>query len=436
MVEYVLGVFSPTPLVVTLGMGFYGTGRDRKHALGICIYAIAGYFVLLCLVTSGLIEDVGMISSSGANLATHLTFVILCPLVMIATLYMARVTRHSTDEAMTRYHLAAARAKDNEAQILEANRELDQALKLGAGQSGAYTGALAGRFKLGPVIGQGGMGVVYAAVDPDSGERAAVKVLKVSSDEDPTDYQRFLREGRIASSLNLDNVVRVYDCGRIERFDIPYIAMEHLRGVELARMLRRRSRIPTEEVAELAIHVARGLDGAHSAGIVHRDLKPRNIFLCDATNRWKILDFGVCKRANSKGTLTGINQLIGTPSYMSPEQARGEHVDHRSDIFALGALIYRSTTGRPPFNGHDIASVVFEVAFRHPERPTQIIKTLHSDVDRVLAIALAKNRDDRFESAGELANAFVEAIHGRLSARYREWGKNLLTTSDEPFKLR
>ncbi|MBD90466.1 MAG: hypothetical protein CL940_09020 [Deltaproteobacteria bacterium] len=436
VVEYFLGVFSPTPLVVILGMSFYGTGRDRKHALGICLYAIIGYFLLLCLTATGAIEDVGMISAASSNVATRVTFVILCPLVMLATVYMARVTRSSTDDAMTRYHLAAARAKDNEAQLLEANRELEQALKLGAGQSGAFTGKRAGRFKLGPVIGQGGMGVVYAALDPATGDRAAVKVLKINSDEDPTDYQRFLREGRIASSLNLENVVRVYDCGQIERFEVPYIAMEHLRGIELARMLRRRSRLPSHEVVELAVHLSRGLDGAHSVGIVHRDLKPRNIFLCDATKQWKILDFGVCKRTSSKGTLTGINQLIGTPSYMSPEQARGEHVDHRSDIFALGSLLYRTTTGRPPFNGKDIASVVFEVAFRHPERPSGIIKSLHSDVDRVLSIALAKDRDERFDSAGELARAFMSAVEGDLDARLRARGDELLTQAAQPFQLR
>lgn len=429
VIEYFLGVFSPAPLVVTLGLSFYGTGRDKKHAICISAYTITGYFVLLVLTTFGVIDDVGQISAVDADVATRMTFLILCPLVLIATVAMARVMRRSADESMTRYHLAAALAEEHEAQLLEANRELEHALKLGAGQSGSFTGGYAGRFKLGSVIGRGGMGVVYAAVDPRTGEQAAVKVLKITQDEDPTDYLRFLREGRIAGSLDLDHVVRIYDCGRLQDFNIPYIAMERLRGVELASLLRKRSRMPVNEVAELARHLGRGLDGAHGVGIVHRDLKPRNIFLCDDTERWKILDFGVCKKSNSQGTLTGLNQIIGTPSYMSPEQAQGRHVDHRSDVFALGCVLYRAVTGRPPFNGHDIASVVYEIVYRHPERPSHIVSELTGDIDRVLVIALSKDRAGRFNSAGELAAAFVAAIEGKLSQSRRSQGDKMLAAS-------
>jgi serine/threonine-protein kinase len=173
--------------------------------------------------------------------------------------------------------------------------------------------------------------------------------------------------------------------------------------------------MPVAEAANMIADLARGLEAAHAAGVIHRDLKPQNVFLHRAGGEvvWKILDFGVSRLAG-EGTLTR-DQLVGTPTYMPPEQAEGKPVDHRADLYSLGVVAYRAITGRPAYSGQDAAAILFRVASSLPPAPTTLVPGLAPAADRVLAVAMAKPPDGRFQSAAELREAFLELAAGRTS---------------------
>ena len=432
---YFLGVFSPVPVVITLGITYVGLGLDRRYALVIPLVAVGGYVVLAGLVISGAIEDRGVIRATDLTLMPKLFGTIMVPAVLLMALGLARLSRRTLEAAARRSHEALLLANQREAQLAEANQNLEQALRAGAGGDGRWTGRLAGKWKLAEIIGRGAMGEIYAASHTESGRIAAVKLLRETAAADDMLVERFIREGEIAGSLDVPNIVRVYEMGRIDR-SVPYMVMELLRGEDLAGILRRRRSLDAGELADLVGQVARGLDAAHAAGIIHRDLKPQNLFYAVAAERgtWKILDFGVSTLASSTGTLTQA-AIVGTPGYMAPEQARSQQVDLRCDVFSLGAVIYRALTGRPPFGGTDTPQILFEVVYQMPHRPSDLMPSLASDVDAVLAIALAKRPEDRFGSATELAIALASAVSGRrdLALRARAdallanhpWGRSL-----------
>jgi serine/threonine protein kinase len=241
----------------------------------------------------------------------------------------------------------------------------------------------------------------------------------------PAYVHRFLREMRIAQSLDAPNVVKVLEVGD-ESAPMPYLAMERLTGEDLACILRREERLSEERVIDLVEQVGRGLTAAAEAGIVHRDLKPQNIFASDGpTTVWKILDFGVSKLADAKGGGITRGEAIGTPRYMAPEQAKGEDVDGRADLYSLGVIAYRALTGHPPFKGDDLP-VLMEVLTRMPARPTSLA-SLHAHVDAFFAIALAKKPDDRFQTAAELVTALKAALVGRMDRKLREHAAALVT---------
>jgi serine/threonine-protein kinase len=187
------------------------------------------------------------------------------------------------------------------------------------------------------------------------------------------------------------------------------------------------------------MEVAAGLTAAHEAGVVHRDLKPQNIFCAEqgAEKRpaWKILDFGVSKLRDANATITHA-AVVGTPGYMSPEQAEGRDTDHRADLFALGAVAYRALTGRPPFGGGDLPRVLFEIAYKSPVCPSELLPALPTDVDLVLAIALAKRAEDRFSSAIELARALRDASRGALDPALRARAAGLVEATPWGASLR
>jgi serine/threonine-protein kinase len=427
--DYFLGVFSPVTLVVTLGITFFGMGMDRRHALIVPLYAIAGYVVLAALTAADVIPDNGVINARASDLVGELFFIGMAPLVLLLTLWMARVSRRTMAEAMSRAALATRLAGQREAQLVEMQQNLEQLLRAGAGVSGRFTGSAAGRYELAEVIGQGAMGEVYAGRDPTSGERAAIKLLRPEVLIKERMLERFLREGQAAGSVRSPNVVEVFDVGTLDGGDIPYIAMELLHGDDLAAILRSRRVLPADEVVEMLDHVARGLTAAHEAGIVHRDLKPQNLFLHRddrGSGIWKVLDFGVSKLATSGGTLTQ-RAVVGTPGYMAPEQARGsDDVDARADLFALGAVAYRAITGRPAFGGMDLPQTLFSIVYSQPPRPSALVDRLPRDVDRVLAIALAKEPTARFQTASKLASNLARAFDGRLDGATRRAGDALI----------
>jgi serine/threonine protein kinase len=181
-------------------------------------------------------------------------------------------------------------------------------------------------------------------------------------------------------------------------------------------MLRNKSALPADDVCELVRQVGTGITAAAAAGIVHRDLKPQNVFL--HRNQWKVLDFGVARAIDSGDTLTA-GHVVGTPSYMAPEQASGATVDHCTDLYALAAIAYRALTGHPPFAAGEIAETLYKVVHTKPRRPSELIPTLPPDVDLVLAIGLAKRPTDRFTSAIEFSDSLYHAFADTLPESIR-----------------
>jgi serine/threonine-protein kinase len=249
-----------------------------------------------------------------------------------------------------------------------------------------------------------------------------VKLLRRELLADPTHVARFVREAHASMALASPHVVRVLACS-VEPDAVPFIAMERLRGQTLAEILRRDGRLPPASVLELCTQIGDAIDAASVAGIVHRDLKPQNLLLDDDAG-WKILDFGVATLAEDTGTLTA-GGIVGTPSYMAPEQARGNRVDGRADAYAVAAVAYRCLTGRHPFTGPDTPALLYAVVHRMPARPSELAP-VDPDVDRWAAIALAKSPDDRFANGHELADALGQAIAGALDGKLRRRAEALV----------
>ncbi|MBA4188631.1 MAG: hypothetical protein C0467_11585 [Planctomycetaceae bacterium] len=227
-----------------------------------------------------------------------------------------------------------------------------------------------GPYRLLREVAAGGMGVVYEAEDTQLQRRVALKVMKPTIAADPSAKHRFLREARAAARLKDDHIVTIHDVGEAD--ERPYLVMEFLDGPTLGTRLGRGRRIPAAEALPIAIQVARGLAAAHRQGVIHRDIKPDNIWIGDGSLRVKILDFGLARSKTADPGLTHANTLIGTPAYMSPEQARtgtGAVVDARCDLFSLGCVLYRALTGRVPFAGDDTLSTLMALATHQPPSP-------------------------------------------------------------------
>jgi serine/threonine-protein kinase len=239
--------------------------------------------------------------------------------------------------------------------------------------------------------------------------------------------ERFFREAEIAGKLSCPNVVRLVESGG-SRATVPYLAMERLHGEDLAEYLRAHKRMPMRRVLTMLRQVGVGLDAARAAGVVHRDLKPRNLFLAKVGGEevWKILDFGVSKLMTHEGTLTQ-GAIVGTPATMAPEQASGKHVDHRADLFSLGVIAYRAITGRPPFAGDSSVEILYKVVHTMPPRPSELA-VVGEEVELVLALALAKNPNERFDSAADLAQAFDAASRGRLDGQLAARARRLIAS--------
>jgi eukaryotic-like serine/threonine-protein kinase len=326
---------------------------------------------------------------------------------------IARATRRTTLSAIEEHDRAVRGLAQRDALLKEARQDLERALAVGG--VGRFTDEILGSFKLGSVLGRGGMGEVYEATHVTTREPGAVKVLHTHALADPEAVRRFLREAKLAASLSVPNVVRVLEIGGLESH-IPYIAMERLTGEDLADVLRAERRLSVSKVVTLLRQVGAGLEAAKAAGIVHRDLKPRNLFLADQPEGkpvWKILDFGVSKLTGDTGQTLTREMVIGTPSYMAPEQASGRKVTHRSDLYSLAVIAYRALTGRPAFTGDAVPEILYKVVHELPSRPSQVAR-LPGDVDLALSIALAKDPLVRFDSAAELADALEAAARGEV----------------------
>jgi len=272
------------------------------------------------------------------------------------------------------------------------------------------------RYRLDRQIGSGSMGVVYAAHDLSRDRPVALKMIDRSHTADATMVARFQREGRIVSDLRHPNIVEVFDVGEIDGDWV--MTMELLDGTNLADAIEATTAYTPESAIPILRGVLDALEIAHARQIVHRDIKPQNIFLArngGGAATVKVLDFGVAKVVglNSEDQLTRSGTILGTPEFMAPEQATGKGADHRSDLYAVACVAYAMLCGRPPFVDNWPMRIVMKQAFEPPVPPSRLRPELARapEIDRVMARALEKNPEDRYQSAGEL-RAAIEALAG------------------------
>ncbi|GAA4521925.1 MULTISPECIES: Stk1 family PASTA domain-containing Ser/Thr kinase [Nonomuraea] len=273
---------------------------------------------------------------------------------------------------------------------------------------------LGGRYELDGVVGRGGMAEVYRARDIRLDRIVAIKTLRSDLARDHTFQARFRREAQSAASLNHPAVVAVYDTGEdvTDGAPVPYIVMEYVDGRTLRDLLRADRRLIPERATELVDGILRALDYSHRGGIVHRDIKPANVMITTAGDV-KVMDFGIARAmADSAATMTQTAQVIGTAQYLSPEQARGERVDARSDIYSTGCVLYELLTGQPPFTGDSPVAIAYQHVREEPIPPSQIDPEIPQWADAIVLKAMAKDPAHRYQSAAEMRADIQRAMSG------------------------
>lgn len=270
-------------------------------------------------------------------------------------------------------------------------------------------GNTVGRYEIRELLGTGAMAEVYKAYDPQIGRIGAIKILKDSL-SDETDYlNRFLKEASAAGTLNHPNIVTVYDVGKIN--ELPYILMELVGGETLADVLDRKDDLSYSAIIEIAMQIASALDCAHNANIIHRDIKPENILYDAEKNNIKIADFGIAKQEDSDiAERTQVGTIMGTPRYMSPEQARGEVVDGRSDLFSLGVILYELLTGRKAFDGQSMATLTLQILQDDPPPLRECAPGVPSGLQSIINGLLNKKAAKRFKNGRELYEALGKEL--------------------------
>ncbi|MFF4122242.1 Stk1 family PASTA domain-containing Ser/Thr kinase [Microbispora rosea] len=273
---------------------------------------------------------------------------------------------------------------------------------------------LGGRYELDGVVGRGGMAEVYRARDIRLDRIVAIKTLRSDLARDHTFQARFRREAQSAASLNHPSIIAVYDTGEdmMDGTPVPYIVMEFVDGRTLRDLLRADRRLLPERAMELVDGILRALDYSHRGGIVHRDIKPANIMLT-VNGEVKVMDFGIARAmADSAATMTQTAQVIGTAQYLSPEQARGERVDARSDIYSTGCVLYELLTGQPPFTGDSPVAIAYQHVREDPIPPSRIDPEIPQWADAIVLKAMAKDPVHRYQSAAEMRGDLQRALSG------------------------
>ena len=278
---------------------------------------------------------------------------------------------------------------------------------------------LAGRYEIRDLIGRGGMAEVHLGYDKRLSRIIAIKLLRSDIAGDPTFQARFRREAQSAAALNHPTIVAVYDSGEEEittpngsTRSVPYIVMEYVEGHTVRELLGDGEAVPIPEAVEITTGVLDALEYSHRAGIVHRDIKPGNIMLT-STGAVKVMDFGIARAIeDSAATVTQTHAVVGTAQYLSPEQARGEIVDARSDLYSTGCLLYELLTGQPPFTGDSAVAIAYQHVREIPKPPSSLAADVPESLDRVVLKALAKTRDDRYQDAAHMRTELLAAERG------------------------
>ena len=271
------------------------------------------------------------------------------------------------------------------------------------------------RYEIGGVLGRGGMAEVHRGRDLRLGREVAVKVLRQDLARDPSSQVRFRREAQAAASLNHPAIVAVYDTGedRTTTGATPYIVMEYVEGETLRDVLRREGRLSPERAMSLTADICAALDFSHRNGIVHRDVKPGNVMITPQ-GTVKVMDFGIARAvSDSAATMTSTAAVIGTAQYLSPEQARGEGVDARSDVYSAGCLLYELATGTPPFTGDSPVAVAYQHVREDPRTPSSINPAIPPELDAILLKAMSKNPANRYQSAADMRADLLRAGAGQ-----------------------
>jgi tRNA A-37 threonylcarbamoyl transferase component Bud32 len=277
-----------------------------------------------------------------------------------------------------------------------------------------------GAFRVLRLIGQGAMGVVFGAEDTRLGRVVALKVMQPHLASDAKARERFLREARAMAALKNDHVVTVYEVGGAS--DLPFLAMEFLEGEALDSFQKKVGRLPLAQVVRIGKETAHGLAAAHARGLVHRDVKPSNLWLEAPTGRVKILDFGLARLHSEARQVSQVGLIVGTPAFMAPEQARGETVDHRADLFSLGCVLYWLCTGQLPFKGTDVLSTLTALATEHPVPPQAISVDVAPALSDLIMELLHKDPARRPASGQAVVDALAAIDRGlRTAPREQDW---------------
>ena len=293
---------------------------------------------------------------------------------------------------------------------------------------------IAGRYELGPLLGRGGMSDVHLATDGKLGRRVAIKLLKSSLASDPVFRTRFRQEAHAAARMAHPTIVRVFDAGEEIVRDgagtetvVPFIVMEHVEG-RLLRDIIDDGPLPIAEAARIAEGILTALEYSHRAGVVHRDIKPGNVMIT-ATGQVKVMDFGIARAiSDSAATVAQTSSILGTAQYFSPEQARGETVDARTDLYATGVVLFEMLTGRPLFHGESAVAVAYQHVSEAPSTPSSINPQVSAAMDSVVLHALTKDRFGRFQTASEFRDDVAAASAGLAPTPRRDDGSEFTST--------
>ena len=325
----------------------------------------------------------------------------------------------STPPPVNKFAAAAADNKADSQSIEHNNINVDRPTDETASKTGNSSGidlipdsqkiTQLGRYQVVGILGKGAMGTVYKGMDPAINRNVALKTIRLDFVNDPEEMaelkERLFREAQAAGNLSHPNIVTIYDVGSEK--NLQYIAMEYLQGQTLEDLIRKKTKMNYRIISQIISQICMALDYAHSQGIIHRDIKPANIMIL-TDYKVKVMDFGIARVDSSSMTRTGI--AMGTPNYISPEQLSGKQIDRRTDIFSLGVVMYEMLVQRRPFRGENLTSLIYNIVNNDPEPPSSLDPSIPSLFDRVIAKALAKNPDARYQHAGEIGMAISDFI--------------------------